>query len=142
MFENHSKKAKAKRPRPEDSVKIADHEMRDQQQHKKSKNKSKGDTNNSNAADLSDGFRAAFKHSMRANVLQKKQVVHSAAKRRENENQKLKQDIHKMNLATSSPEPEIDHGIKKGLSELQLKFQKKLEGARFRALNEKLYSAK
>jgi len=126
MFEiNSVKKGKAKK-RPA-SMPVEDDQAESMINKKKRKEA---------APDLSTAFRAAFKHSI-------KHDVH----KREDQNTKSTKKANKF----QAPSPkEVQHSSSstlqignhgRGLSQLQIKFQKKLEGARFRALNEKLYSA-
>ena len=130
MFEiNSAKKGKAtKRP----ASMSVDDDPTATRVNKKKKNEA--------TVDLSTAFRAAFKHN---------NSKHDAPKRKEqNHTKEAKKSIKTMQvssqkevkLSSSSTKQNGSHA--RGLSQLQLKFQKKLEGARFRALNEKLYSAK
>ena len=106
-------------------------------------NKMKKAESDSNG-DLSSAFRSIFKGKDKKKV----NTNHQKTKKHIEQHNHEKMGINQLLLKKTDSS---SHGYSKDntsifnsskLSQLQQKFQKKLEGARFRAINEKLYSSK
>jgi hypothetical protein len=94
--------------------------------------------------DLSSAFRSIFKGKDKKKINTNHPKIKKHAEQHNHEkvgiNQLLLKKTNSSSQDYSKDNPSIFNSSK--LSQLQQKFQKKLEGARFRAINEKLYSTK